>query len=758
MDPMPNETASGPGAVAWMESLAPFAFELAFTELYRANLGAHPAIRESACLQVLVPHLLEPIGDGDRFAGRISRYPLVGFGLEQATGGPGYYCDEPGIQRRLGELGADFEGRDQVEAMIAFWRTEATIPGRLVTRLPADTLEATTNRIARMFGRLAGALVDYDKLLRVGIPGLINEVENRLDRALREQKNAELFEGMSGALGLLIDTCLRYANHARDLAIRFRLTPSRHQELLSMADDLDHLIVSRPESLAQAMQLSWLYTLLSGAVNHGRMDIYLGDFYARDIDRGRLNEAEALRLLQSQWRMIADREIVFNSRIVVGGLGRRNEDNADRFALAAMEATRTVIETTPQLSLRFYRGMNPALMDKALDVIGEGRTFPMLYNDDVNVTAVAEAFGVSEEEAEQYYPYGCGEYALDHRSFGSPNCSLNLLKALEVTLHNGRDALSGEPIGLGLGDFRDFADFEALFAAYSSQVAHHCEHLARRHAMEYEVEDEAAAWLYLSMLYDGCMESGRSVVGRGPRYTGGVVESFGLVNAADSLSAIKQLVYDRKVMTPDQMLEALDAPGDRTNRAWNLMRQVPKFGNDDDRADAMVCRVSDQVAETTREQAPKVGLDYFLVVNINNYGNIKAGEDCAASADGRASGTPVANGNTPTAGNDRKGVTAFLNSIVKVDPNRHAGYVHNMKFTPSLFREDRPKLEALLGTYFEQGGTQAMISVVSRGDLEAAFREPGKYGNLIVRVGGFSARFVELSREVQQDLINRTLY
>jgi pyruvate-formate lyase len=145
-------------------------------------------------------------------------------------------------------------------------------------------------------------------------------------------------------------------------------------------------------------------------------------------------------------------------------------------------------------------------------------------------------------------------------------------------------------------------------------------------------------------------------------------------------------------------------------------------------------------------------------VNINNKGNVEMGKVTAASADGRRFGAPLANGNTPTAGNDHCGVTAFLNSIVKPDPTYQAGYSHNMKFSPRMFKEERARLDALLKTYFACNGTQSMITVVSRGDMERAMKEPEKYRNLIVRVGGFSARFVELDEAVQLDLLTRTLY
>jgi pyruvate-formate lyase len=231
-----------------------------------------------------------------------------------------------------------------------------------------------------------------------------------------------------------------------------------------------------------------------------------------------------------------------------------------------------------------------------------------------------------------------------------------------------------------------------------------------------------------------------------------------MVNTADSLAAIKLLVYEQKRLTPDQLLAALKANFEGHEQAYQMLRNAPKYGNDDDSVDDLLKEVSRHTASYSRDQAPRVGLDYFLIVNINNHANVGLGKIVAASADGRRSGAPLANGNTPTAGNDTRGVTAFLNSIAKPDASLHAGYVHNMKFTKQMFREERSKVEALLNTYFARGGTQAMITVVGRGDLENAMREPEKYRNLIVRVGGFSARFVELDGAVQMDLINRTLY
>ena len=759
-----------------------FAAERSFTETYRQYIHDHPAIREAYCLRTQFAQLFDPIRPGDLFAGR-THYLPVGFGLEDAAGGPVYYCYDSRILPDVAALSAQED--QSVLEMLAFWKKEATITGKLIQRLPPETLKATSNHIAEMMGRLSGTLIDYEKLTRIGLPGLRTEIQTG-----REQNgDLPLYTGMEMALDLLVDVIKIYEEQAKALAAAAENEQVEH-DYLDLSAALEAARTRPPKTLREATQLTWLYTMISGTVNYGRMDVYLGGFYTADVDNGRLSEAEALRLMQSLWQLIADRKTIFNGRVFIGGRGRTDEASADRFALLAMEATRTVIEIEPQLTLRFYKGMNPALMAKALDMLATGRTFPMLFNDDVNIPAVKNGFSVPQEYAEQYLPYGCGEYCLDHLSFGSPNCSLNMLKALEAVLHNGSDMLTGDMIGLDpvkssrtptpvISRERTsaseaissssaanhaasldtlFPTFDDLLAAYKRQIEYSVEALANRHRIEYQVEDEAAAFLFVSMLYDDCITRGKSLVGGGVRFRGGLIETYGMVNAADSLTSIKSLVYDRKIMTLQKLADALDADFNGYEREYRLMRLTPKYGNDDPAADAMLCAVSNHVASHTQAQAHRLGLDYFLIVNINNHMNVGLGAQTAASAEGRRSMAPLANGNTPTAGNDTQGVTAFLNSIVKPDVSLHAGYAHNMKFSKATFRDERAKIENMLFTYFANGGAQAMITVVGRGEMEAALLEPEKYRNLIVRVGGFSARFVELTPQIQRDLIARTLY
>ncbi len=741
----------------------PFLAELRFTDTFRRLRGAHPSVREAACMATQFPDVLAPVRPDDLIAGRL-RPRLVGFSPDEwGSCAFGYYHLPKAIEAALETTEISQELRTKVEEMVGFWdsmstasKVRAAYPPELASILPSDDW-MHAHGVAFPLYRLTGANVDYGRLLRRGLPGLVAEVEARRGSAEGDPDKVAFFEGLRTVLDVILDCCTHYEVQARSEAAGSDDSQRRH-DLLALADILARLRVAAPSTFHEAIQLMWLYSVVADVRNHGRMDTYLGPFLASDLDEGRLSEQQALRLLQSLWRLMADRETRVHNRVIVGGVGRPEEAAANRFALLAMEATRTVLEPEPQLSLRFHSGQDPALMEKALSVIAEGRTFPMLYNDDVNVPSVMAAFGVDRAEAEQYVPFGCGEYVLEHRSIGTPSGVINLAKALEVTLHGGIDPLTGERMGLSLGPLDTFDSFDQLWDAYAEQVEHHIEVMATQQTIEYEVAAGEASFLLLSLLYDDCLERGQPLLSGGVRYLGGTLETYGNTTAADSLTAIKHLVFDHPYLTREQVLEALSS--DFVGQTWvrRIMDDAPKYGNDHDVADAMLVRVHDHVCSHTRAQAQRVGLDSYLVVVINNAANTLLGHRTAASADGRRAGTPLNNGNSASSGNDRNGVTAMLNSVVKPSTRMHAGAVQNMKFSRRLFREHPAEVRALLETYFEQGGAQAMITVVDRDDLEAAMESPERFQHLFVRVGGFSARFVDLSRDVQLEILQRTLY
>lgn len=282
--------------------------------------------------------------------------------------------------------------------------------------------------------------------------------------------------------------------------------------------------------------------------------------------------------------------------------------------------------------------------------------------------------------------------------------------------------------------------------------------LAEQQMLEYQVTAREVPYLLISLLTHDCLERGRSAFDGGVRYLGGTLETYGNINTADALTAIEECVYRRREFSLCDVLEACTNNFEDRPDLRKKLLQAPKFGNDHACADAMAARVHDHICRVTREQAERVGLHHYLVVIINNSANVNLGQHTRASADGRLAGDAMANAVNPFPGMDRSGTTAFLNSLVKLDPSHHAGAVHNMKFSRDMFIRHRPELEALLGTYFAEGGTQAMISVLSRDDLESALKEPEKWGHLMVRVGGYSARFIDLSADIQYEILRRTLH
>jgi pyruvate-formate lyase len=359
--------------------------------------------------------------------------------------------------------------------------------------------------------------------------------------------------------------------------------------------------------------------------------------------------------------------------------------------------------------------------------------------------------------AEHYIPEGCGEMVLDHRSIGSPNTIMNYLTVLDLVLHNGYYTNLAEQIGLKSGTLDSFNTFEKLLDAVKKQISFTHDVLARRHAIEIKVEAENLAHLFVSMLTDDCIEKGKAVMDRGARYLGGIIESFGVTNLADSLYSIKELVYNRNLITLNKLVEILDANFEGYENVRLMMLNLPKFGNDDDNVDSIHTELTRFINQDVSEKGRSAGLDYYLVCNLNP-GGVTYANITKASADGRRYGEPMAIGNSPTAGQDKKGLTALLNSMLKHDKH-HGGYVHNLKVSKTMFSFDnREKFVSMLNTYFDNGGIQIMVTTLNPVDLKNAMETPEKYSNLLVRVGGWTARFVELQPEYQLEILNRTMY
>ncbi|MCX7856245.1 MAG: hypothetical protein N2556_09815, partial [Anaerolineae bacterium] len=359
-----------------------------------------------------------------------------------------------------------------------------------------------------------------------------------------------------------------------------------------------------------------------------------------------------------------------------------------------------------------------------------------------------------------YAPVGCLENTLQgcDRS-GTVDVNLNIAKAVELVLHDGRDAATGEQIGPRTGDPRAFATFDQFFDAFKRQLKAILEALIAAN----DIADTGRARFeptpYLSALVDGCLESGRDITAGGARYNFITVEGVALATAADSLAAIKKLVYDEKTVSMDELVRALDAnfEGHESLRQM-LLHKAPKYGNDDPEADEIAREVSRfWTTEAFRHTTPETGKRYRGGYLSWNYW-VAYAPRTAATPDGRRRGQFLSNGVCPVNGADRNGPTAVIRSVgrlgLETAPN---GASHTMSFSPSLLRspENRTKLAALLRAYGKIGGTCLQLNVVSPETLRAAQRDPDSYRNLLVRVTGYNAYFVMLGKEIQDEIIAR---
>ncbi|HET6559514.1 MAG TPA: pyruvate formate lyase family protein, partial [Prolixibacteraceae bacterium] len=702
-----------------------------FTDTYRRFDPSDIYLREAACLAVQWRGIVLPIESNDLFAGRSTQTP-IGTRAQSAEGYLGYYIHPVALQKLIDSPEISAENKAKLHELKDFWNKENTVTKtkqafteEMKGAIPSDDYFGESG-IAFSLWRMSGIQFDYGKLIKKGIPGLKEEIEGYKKTATPGSEAEQFYSASLQALNTFGEVCLYYAAMAEQMANE-ATDASRKKELETMAEVLTNISTKQPASFREALQLMYLYNAQDGARNFGRMDDYLADLYVADIESGKMDEEEAIRLLTGIWSLMAARGYRYDTRLIIGGKGRVNETNADKVALAIMETTNRVKDIVPQVALRFYEGQNPSLYQKALDVIGTGNPFPMLYNDDVNISAVQKAFEVPYEDAVHAIQYGCGEYVMNHRSVGTPSGLINLLQALLVTINKGIDPATGKPMGMPAeryAKYNNFTTFDNLLNAYKEQVEYHVIQLAKHEELEYIYAGKDNPYLYSSILMDDCLAKGKSMFTGGVRYLGGTLESYGNSNTADSLTVIRELVYEKKLFSLSNLQKMLNANFKGFEKERKMMLACPKYGNDHEQADQMLTDIHNHLCNFTRNQKENTSLHSYLVVVINNDANTVMGMKTPASPDGRLAYTYMNPGNNPVGGADKSGLTAFLNSLVKPDPTIHAGAVQNMKFSKELFTKNRPMLEALLATYFKNGGSQAMLTVVSKGDLEEAIKHP----------------------------------
>jgi len=689
-----------------------------FTEVYKQHKNSPVAIREAMCFKAQYPALLPLPREGDMYAGRRSGRRVVYVGSVWWMGMPGYSPKNP-VESKQGGYCFDFaapysnlpqtdEEREILQNLSDFWTNEST-SGKVYNATPAR------EGVGFLFAN------NLSRLVKRGLPGLVEDVQ-----AMAE---SDFKQGLLMVLESIADV-LRY--YQKDAEVNGRT---------DIAKNMSALISHAPKTLQEALQLILIYEMLSHEQHYeiNGIDVAVGDLMAQNIDSGILSEEDAVHQIHQFFKTIRENGETAVCRLMMGGKNRPNAKNADRFIKLALLAEQRHKEVIPQVSIKIYDGFCPELLELAYDTISVTGTFPTLFNDEVLPQGTADAFDISLEEANNYYPLGCGEVIIAHQSPALLTCSWDIPKTIDTAVRG----FTGNT-------------FDELYTAVQAQMAKEADWLAEYHKLLLDMNNADCAFLMGSLLTDDCIGRDKPILGGGSLYTGACVMGHGFTNAADALVAIKKLVFDEKTYTLDEILAACDVNFVGHTELLKALLDAPKYGNDYSVADEMLNRVWRDLSEAGKVAAKNHGMD-FLTVSSVNPGGYHLGVAMGATADGRPAHTPYAIGNAPSAGSDKNGITALMNSVLKTDP-ANGGTMTNFKVSREFFVAERSKFKALFDAYFADGGIQANITIVNRGDLEAALKEPQKYPHVLVRLGGWTQRFIDLEPHIQKEILTRTLY
>ena len=699
-----------------------------FTRLYKEN--SHDKYnREVECHFFMHKENRTKITSDDYF---LSCFPsaICGFGSRNTNFI--YNCK----LERLAKLieGTHDVEKEELEELYTFWadendkeRLRRYYPNDIKELMPYDDFENDYYTAYPLY-RLGGAYLDFEKLFDLGIDGLIHEIDSQpLNSFLRACKKSLIY---------LKELIKLYRDDAMDINPELAYT-------------LNELLEHRPQNMKEAIQLMWIYVGVSEIRNYGRMDNQL----ARFLD----DEQDAYKNIAEYFKVIRQRNTIYNGRIILGGEGRHDLEKANKICSIALKVMKDLHLTEPQLTLRWSKDMPDSIFDNAIDCIESGCSYPLLYNDTVNIKNVKESMNVSYKEAVDYVPLGCGEYVLDHKSIGSPNGIINLAKVLEGLVNDGKCMITNKKIVKHYLT-KEPNTFEELYDVYKQELDYQIDLLAKQEKFEYDYMNNHCGYLFNSILYDNCIDRGKSLLNGGIDYLGGTLETYGNVNSGDSLYAIKKLVFDDKEIRYKDMVDAIRNNFIGYEEIREKCLNVIKYGNDNPEVDEMINELNQYVAVTTKSKSEKYGLSSYLIVIINNDANSRLGYRTAATFDGRKAYEPLANALTPQSGAEKNGVTAVLNTVSSLDVNNMAGAVYNLKLSHDLMNQHKDMVKELLKIYFSSGGSQIMISVINQEELKDAMIHPEKYPNLIVRVGGFSARFIDLSPLVQKEIVSMMVY
>ena len=619
---------------------------------------------------------------------------------------------------------------------------------------------------------------DTRKWLERGPAGIKAEVEEKLRHAEGEKR--DFYEGMRIVLEASQNFIKRYSIQALNMS-KGKEYREHKENLHEIAGICAKLTDSPPESFREAVQSLWfLFVLLhmesnASSFSPGRLDQILHPYYKRDIECGGLSIETALEIIEALWlkfnqivylrnsasaRYFAGFPIGFN--VAFGGKSQRGDDQANELSYLFLQAQAHIGLPQPNLSARLHENTPDELLVECSRVIGLGSGMPQIFNDESVIPALQNV-GISEEHAYDYAVVGCVELTTHGNNLGWSDAAMfNMVKVLELTLNNGVCMLTGKQIGPQTGYLWEHRHYEDLENAFRRQLDFFIDRMMTASKIVDRLHASMLPSPLLSSVIDDCIDKGVDVTAGGAHYNLSGVQAIQVANIADSLAALKKMVYDEKTVNPRTIVEAL-----RSNYKHNeslrqlLLNKAPKFGNDVEWVDKIGNTWIEYFARRIAEYRNVRGGPYHTGLYTVS-AHVPMGKNVAATPDGRKAGEPLADGGMSAVyGRDQNSPTALLKSVSRINSMVGSnGTLLNMKFIPGFFKTERDlqRFSTFLRTFVKLKIHHVQFNVIRNKDLLEAREKPDQHRSLTIRVAGYTAYFTELAGDLQDEIIARTSY
>lgn len=683
--------------------------------------------------------------------------------------------------------------KEDLRSIAPFWENN-NLRAKGGALLPEEVSVFMETGFFGMEGKLnsgdAHLAADYETLLKTGLKGYeerTRKLKSQLDLCVPE--NIDKYQFYKAVL-IVIDAVKTFAKRFSDLAKEKaeNAEGKRKEELLEISRICLKVPYEPAETFKEALQSTWFIQLIlqiesnGHSLSYGRFDQYMYPYYKHDIDNKLITEDEALELLTNLWiktltiNKVRSQSHTFSSagspmyqNVTIGGQTTDKKDAVNELSYLILKSVAQTRLPQPNLTVRYHKNLDKKFMDECIEVMKLGTGMPAFNNDEVIIPSFIEK-GVKEEDAYNYSAIGCVETAVPgkwgYRCTGMSY--MNFPRILLIAMNNGIDLTSGKRFVEECGYFKDMTSFEQLKDAWDKVVRK----LTRMSvivensidlALERDVPD-----VLCSALTEDCIGRGKTIKEGGAVYDFISGLQVGIANMADSLAAIKKLVFEEKKITPEQLWNAIidDFTSEESQKIQQmLINESPKYGNDDDYVDNLVVEAYDSYIDEMKKypntrygRGPIGGIRYAGTSSIS--ANVGQGYGTMATPDGRKARTPLAEGCSPAHSMDKNGPTAVFKTVSKLPTHEITGGVLlNQKVTPQMLstEENKMKLEMMIRTFFNRlEGYHVQYNVVSRDTLIDAQLHPEKHRDLIVRVAGYSAFFNVLSKATQDDIIERT--